>query len=645
MEHSIQTIKGEQVAVYSLNTVVVGSGAAGLNAADTLYQLGQTDIAIVTNGINRGTSRNTGSDKQTYYKLSLSGNCPDSVGTMAKDLFAGGCVDGDIALCEAALSAKSFLKLCAIGVDFPTNRYGEYVGYQTDHDTAGRATSVGPLTSHFMTLQLEQEVMKKNIPVFDGYQIVAVLKEGDRVRGLMTYSPTAKERFALFNCKNVIYATGGPAGMYALSVFPESQIGATGAALEAGVKGRNLTEWQFGLASLAPRWNVSGTYMQVLPRFVSIDNDGVQREFITDYYKDDAKALSMIFKKGYQWPFDVRKIDGSSLIDLLVYQETVLFGRKVYLDFTRNPLDRLPDFDSLEQEATDYLRSAGADFGTPIDRLLHMNEPAYTLYLDKGVDLKTDLLEVAVCAQHNNGGLEIDLWWQSNLQGFFPCGEVAGSHGVFRPGGSALNAGQVGSTRAAQYIAAKGSGEPASVDSLLTACKAVIEAKMELANAVEGNTSNTWEQITVARNRMTKAGGCVRNRQQMEEAVKEIDQLLGNFTANVHANTAQGISEAYYLYDMLICQKGYLTAMLAFGKVGDSRGSALYSREDGVIPQGLPALFGYKLDGEENTKVIQETQYQKGEFLCTTRPVRPLPEGGGFFENVWKDYREHHNVY
>ena len=56
------------------NTVIVGSGAAGYNAADTLYSLGQTDIIMVTNGINRGTSRNTGSDKQTYYKLSMAGN-------------------------------------------------------------------------------------------------------------------------------------------------------------------------------------------------------------------------------------------------------------------------------------------------------------------------------------------------------------------------------------------------------------------------------------------------------------------------------------------------------------------------------------------------------------------------------------------
>jgi hypothetical protein len=34
---------------------------------------------------------------------------------------------------------------------------------------------------------------------------------------------------------------------------------------------------------------------------------------------------SMVFLKGYQWPFDSRKvIGGSSLVDILVYIETVL---------------------------------------------------------------------------------------------------------------------------------------------------------------------------------------------------------------------------------------------------------------------------------------------------------------------------------
>src|SRR5665811_778899 len=78
---------------------------------------------------------------------------------------------------------------------------------------------------------------------------------------------------------------------------------------------------------------------------------------------------------------------------------------------------------------------AGALVGTPIERLQQLNRPAYEFYLERNprVDLATEMLEVDVCAQHNNGGLVVDAWWQSNVAGFFPVGEAAGAHGVYRP--------------------------------------------------------------------------------------------------------------------------------------------------------------------------------------------------------------------
>ena len=89
---------GMDMTVHSFNTVIVGTGAAGYSAAERLYQYGQTDIAMLTENILAGTSRNTGSDKQTYYKLSLSGSECDSVKDMAQVFFDGQCVDGEHAL-------------------------------------------------------------------------------------------------------------------------------------------------------------------------------------------------------------------------------------------------------------------------------------------------------------------------------------------------------------------------------------------------------------------------------------------------------------------------------------------------------------------------------------------------------------------
>ena len=114
-----------RIPFYQYNTIIVGTGAAGLNAAVTLHKLGQKNIALITEGRYMGTSRNTGSDKQTYYKLTQCGSEPDSVRKMAETLFDGGCVDGDIAMAEAAGSLRAFYHLVDIGVPFPFNKSGE----------------------------------------------------------------------------------------------------------------------------------------------------------------------------------------------------------------------------------------------------------------------------------------------------------------------------------------------------------------------------------------------------------------------------------------------------------------------------------------------------------------------------------------
>ena len=439
------------IKTYQVQTAVLGTGAAGYNAACLLKKGGADDLVIITESRNAGTSRNTGSDKQTYYKLSLAGDDPDSVCSLASDLFAGRAVDGDIALCEAALSSASFLRLADMGVPFPVNRYGEYIGYKTDHDPHRRATSAGPYTSRFMTECLEKEAESLGIELLDGYQAVRLLVKNEENRGLFLISRKSGEPLIVL-CSSLVFATGGPAGIYSASVYPESQFGATGIAFEAGCMGRNLTEWQYGLASVKPRWNVSGSYMQVIPRFVSIDEDGREYDFLSEYAYQREKMLSLIFLKGYQWPFDVRKLkSGSSIIDILCYLQ-IEKGRRVYLDFMHNPDFQDIPWDKISDEASCYLKAAGATGDTPIERLKKLNMPAYSFYLDKGVDLENEYLEISLSAQHNNGGLAIDSWWQSNIKGLFPVGECAASHGVYRPGGSALNAGQCGSRRAASWI-------------------------------------------------------------------------------------------------------------------------------------------------------------------------------------------------
>jgi succinate dehydrogenase/fumarate reductase flavoprotein subunit len=652
---------GLTLPVYSFNTVVVGTGCAGYNAADALFSLGQEDVAIVTEGVNMGTSRNTGSDKQTYYKLTLSGGEPDSIHDMAETLFSGGSMHGDIALIEAAMSARGFYKLVNLGVPFPHNEYGEYVGYKTDHDPRQRATSCGPLTSRLMTEHLQRSVEQKGIPVFDGFRVVAVITDGEprRAVGLVAVDRSRydDENFGLtvFSCTNVIYATGGPSGIYFSSVYPESQTCATGTALEAGVAGVNLTESQYGIASTKFRWNLSGTYQQVIPTYISTDRDGGdEREFLDDYFATPGEMMNAVFLKGYQWPFDPRKLHrgGSSIVDIAVFKETREKGRRVFLDFRVNP-SRGGDKKGLRLEmlndvTREYLEKSGALLDTPINRLLKMNPLAFKLYLDNGIDLKAERLEIDVCAQHNNGGLSAGCWWESGLKRFFPVGEVNGTFGVYRPGGSALNSTQTGSARAAQLIAARYREAPLDQGSLAGAAEPVLGKILALArsfreNALQGKGSAPMTLREGYQRRMDGCGAMIRPSGPVKEALRECRRDLESIASCTAARGAGEMTDAFINRDILITQISFLSAIDEYiGKGGLSRGSYLVCGAEGpdasgCAEKGIPADLDDGAFSDRVCEVAFDPETMECAFVWKT--VRPIPSGyDDWFENVYNAY-------
>ena len=582
------------------NTLIIGTGCAGFNAADKLFDLGVTDIAIVSEGRFMGTSRNTGSDKQTYYKLSLCGSDGDSVREMADTLYAGGGVMGEHALCEAAYSPRCFLRLVELGVPFPTNEFGEYAGYKTDHDPRTRATSCGPLTSKYMTEALEKSCFRKGIELIDLQRVVKILHNGEAVTGVACVSTVTGE-CTVIACENVILCTGGPAGIYKNTVYPESQHGATGLAIDAGVSLSNMEEWQYGLASVKFRWNLSGTYQQVLPRYVSLDLYGNEREFLYDALGDE--SLGLIFLKGYQWPFDTRKVEGSSKVDLLVASE-IKKGNRVYLDYTRNPKGLEQGFSVLPAEAYAYLERSGALFGTPIERLEKMNMGAIELYADHGIDLYTELLETAVCAQHCNGGVTVDLNWQTELEGLYCAGEAAGTFGVYRPGGSALNSTQVGSLRSAEHIARKGEGADRKIPSY----------ELPAIRRGVSNLASLRERFQTA---MSNNADFDRDTAGMTALLSEVSDLCERFFAVVEISDESETAEVFRLYDMALTQRAVLSAMLCSAESLGSHGSAFVDKRP-----------------PDPTAPPRDTRTVTVGSVSAMKPVSPMPDPELWFETL-----------
>jgi len=458
----------------------------------------------------------------------------------------------------------------------------------------------------------------------------------------------------LINCRNLVLGTGGPAGIYAASVYPQSQTGAHGLAFEAGATAHNLTESQFGLASLKFRWNLSGTYQQAIPHYFSTAADGSDEQpLLNGFFGDMGAQGTAVFLKGYEWPFDSRKIrgGGSSLIDLLVTRETAGRGRRVFLDFTRNPEgDRRTgpfSLDRLSPEARDYLGRSGALLDTPLERLKKMNAPAYELFLNNGIDLAREPLEIAVCAQHANGGIKANLWWESDVGRLFPVGEACGTHGVRRPGGSALNAGQVGSLRAALYISRRCGEAPLDVAEFASKAETQVLERLAAAERFlgrgEAGEAPMAGILAELRHGMSLHGGHIRSAGGVGGDATRAWTRLARLKEEAGVRRPEDLASAFKALDLGLTCAVILEAIREYLRQGGrSRGSFLVLDPGGEKPcPALEDLWHFSLETEESTvgRNILEVRYEGGARVSRRWVgIRPLPVEESWFETVWKEF-------
>jgi succinate dehydrogenase/fumarate reductase flavoprotein subunit len=628
---------GKQIEPYKavFDVLIVGTGAAGYNAAVHLHSNGVRNFAVLTENRFGGTSRNTGSDKQTYYKVSCAGEDRDAPRLMAETLFAGGSMDGDIALCEAAHSLQEFFHLVSLGVGFPHNRFGEFPGYKTDHDPLQRASSAGPYTSKDMTECLEAEAVRRNIRIIDKTQVVKLLSDAGRVYGMLCLDETGN--FTVYFARNIIFAVGGPAGLYRDTVYPLGHFGASGALAREGVEFANIAEWQYGIGSIGFRWNLSGSYQQVIPRYVAVDN-GVEEEFLCRYFSRSDTLITATFLKGYQWPFNPEHIrgEGSSLIDRAVYIEKHLKGKRIYLDFMRNPLEQTFDLSKINPTAYAYLANSNALGTKPIDRLLQLNPGAYRLYKDRGIDLAKEYIEIDVLPQHHNGGVGINIWWETSMPHLFAVGECAGTHGVKRPGGSALNSGQVGGLRAAAYIAGHylKEKEPSfeNIENLMSQARKTIEAFAQEFVQPEAGGITASDLLHQIQSLNSASITFLRTRENIEKGIAELDRL-----SKTPIKPETDLRNLFKAKETLLLSRLMYEAVLYYiTHGGKSRGSYMILDS---ISASAPLETDAEIDASFRNTVIL-SRYRDSSVHTAVREVRPIPASDTWFERVWHDYQD-----
>ena len=647
------SVRGWTIPVRRASVVVVGSGAAGLRAAVELKRRG-ADVTVVTQSAYGGTSACSGSDKQTLHTANTSDR-GDNFRAMAEAIGAGGAMDKDTAYIEAVGSGRAMSTLQFLGLPLPVDSYGGVLRYQTDHDEVGRATSCGPRTSRLMVKVLAQEAIHLGIPVFNQTTAVRILVQDDRVTGVLCIDPKAVEErnphgVVAHLCEYLVLAAGGPGELYRDSVYPRNCFGSLGLALEAGIEAVNLTESQFGIGTSRDGfpWNLSGTYAQCMPYVYSVDSAGVERNFLVDYYRTTQELVSNTFRKGYQWPFHAtRMLDfGSSLFYLAVSRE-MESGRKVYMDFNRNPLavpgDQAFDLARLDSDVHVYLEKSGALLEKPIDRLKKMNPLSIELYKQYKVDIEKHPLLFAMNNQHMNGGLAVDIWGQTSLSGCYAIGEASGTHGVTRPGGAALNSGQVFGTRCAEHIASRTFAEPAKLDATVAIAGSVLHVQATLKEMSPIKPSAIKREVQA---RMSDFAGMICKADHIASALqdaKKLTQSIRERGVSFDATTF-GVTHALQWRQNALASEAILSALNFYvSKGGGSRGARVICDAAGecvpVTSKGPLEDYRFRMERTEDKSEQIVVKWTGAEMIMSTRQPREFQQTERpFFERNWPHY-------
>jgi len=413
--------------------LIIGGGAAALRAALAAYEKDNSlKIVIAVKGKlgKCGTTALAYSDRMAFH-ATLPTTPPFDRNNWkyhAMDIYEiGGCVsDYNLAEILAKNSAEAFEYLDKLGVPF-AKKDGVPVQFVTDGSIYPRACYTGPDTA----VQIERALLKKvyeipNIQILEDTMITDILVS-DKVEGAIGLS----KDILFIEAKAIVVATGGAGSIYKVNVFPARMTGDGYAmALRAGCELVNMEFIQIGLSSVKTNLACSGSIMRCIPRFINSNGE--------EFLNKDNITFEDIFNKGATWPISIEH--KTCLIDIAVFRE-ISKGKKVYLDFSNNPINF--NFDDLPNEIKERYDSEIKEYSnnrkTPFSRLKEINPQTISWFKERGIDLSKDLLELAPAIQHFQGGIKIDKDAKSNIEGLFACGECAGGqHGANRPGGNAL---------------------------------------------------------------------------------------------------------------------------------------------------------------------------------------------------------------
>ena len=452
------------IEIKEFDTIVVGSGLAGLTAAYHASKNGS--VAIITK-----SQLDTSNSYYAQGGIAAVTAPEDSFESHIHDTLVAGRELCDLDAVEILVKEgqKCVQELIRLGMQFDKENGDFVLGLEGGHSHRRILHAGGDATGKGLTLFMLNRVQEQNnISAFEYTTVVELLVENQLCSGVQAFDFVSGKNI-VFRSKSTIIATGGLSRIYDRSTNPHTATGdGIALAYHAGAK---LADIEF---------------IQFHPSALYIPGE-------------DAFLISEAVRGEGAW---------------LLNQDGERFMQHIH------PLAELAPRDVVAYAIYNQLQIHHSDF--VYLSLKHLNPETikkrfstiYQTLLKYNIDLTCDLLPISPAAHYMVGGIQTDLNGETNIKGLFACGEVAstGVMGANRLASNSLLECLVFGKRAAEKANPKESSK-----TTLTEIKPI-----HVDQANESFFLEIKNQIAAL---MSKKAGIVRSAEKLNEAITELQEI------------------------------------------------------------------------------------------------------------------------
>ncbi|HMK54577.1 MAG TPA: fumarate reductase (CoM/CoB) subunit TfrA [Methanobacteriaceae archaeon] len=393
---------------HQTDVLVIGSGGAGCRAAIEARKYG-LEVIIVSKGLSFKSGCTTLAEGG-YNAAFAYVDREDSADAHYKDTLKGGGYLNDSQLARILVeeAPARLNELEGYGALFDRQESGELNQRPFGGQSYRRTCFQGDRTGHEMMVALKEEVTREDITTVEEVMITSLLQDDNqKVIGACGFS-LINSKFIVFKSKSTILATGGAGWLYPVTSNALQKTGDGYAlAYRAGCDLLDMEQVQFHPTGM-------------------LYPDSRRGVLVTEAVRGEGGRLINALGERFMTNYDPRgELATRDVVARSIYNE-IREGRGtksggVYLDVTHLPAELIEE---------------------KLETMLFQ-------FLDVGLDIRKEPMEVAPTAHHVMGGALITSNCETNVPNLYAAGEAAGGvHGANRLGGNALADTQVFGKRA-----------------------------------------------------------------------------------------------------------------------------------------------------------------------------------------------------